>query len=197
MSVRRPPQLGRDRREPPEQLKQPDLGMCGKIPAAPPWRHNGQAPKWTRRQASAEPRWTTGTSTACTASTFARAARRRLRRSGRVHRLGQRTTVHRRSQRARRSPQTGRPDGIEAADLRPCRSFKAVARVRIPLGALQYRKAHQVVLGPVAQLVRAPPCHGGGRRFKSGRGRQASLWNLSRITLVPEICELRPKPSSA
>lgn len=25
--------------------------------------------------------------------------------------------------------------------------------------------------GPVAQSVRAPPCHGGGRRFKSGRGR--------------------------
>ena len=25
--------------------------------------------------------------------------------------------------------------------------------------------------GPVAQLVRAPPCHGGGHRFKSGRGR--------------------------
>ena len=28
--------------------------------------------------------------------------------------------------------------------------------------------------GPVAQLVRAPPCHGGGHRFKSGRGR----WNV-------------------
>jgi hypothetical protein len=26
-------------------------------------------------------------------------------------------------------------------------------------------------LGPVAQLVSAPPCHGGGRRFKSGQGR--------------------------
>ena len=25
--------------------------------------------------------------------------------------------------------------------------------------------------GPVAQLVRAPPCHGGGRRFKSVLGR--------------------------
>src|ERR1700712_2495988 len=25
--------------------------------------------------------------------------------------------------------------------------------------------------GPVAQLVSAPPCHGGGRRFKSGQGR--------------------------
>src|ERR1700712_1497329 len=27
--------------------------------------------------------------------------------------------------------------------------------------------------GPVAQLVSAPPCHGGGRRFKSGQGRKA------------------------
>src|ERR1700712_3576116 len=26
--------------------------------------------------------------------------------------------------------------------------------------------------GPVAQLVSAPPCHGGGRRFKSGQGRE-------------------------
>ena len=25
--------------------------------------------------------------------------------------------------------------------------------------------------GPVAQLVRAPPCHGGGRRFESVPGR--------------------------
>ena len=25
--------------------------------------------------------------------------------------------------------------------------------------------------GPVAQLVRAPPCHGGGRRFESDLGR--------------------------
>ena len=28
--------------------------------------------------------------------------------------------------------------------------------------------------GPVAQLVSAPPCHGGGRRFESGRGRRES-----------------------
>jgi len=25
-----------------------------------------------------------------------------------------------------------------------------------------------VAQGPIAQLVRAPPCHGGGRQFKSG-----------------------------
>ena len=30
--------------------------------------------------------------------------------------------------------------------------------------------------GPVAQLVRAPPCHGGGREFESLLGR---LWGLS------------------
>ena len=28
-----------------------------------------------------------------------------------------------------------------------------------------------VLFGPLAQLVRAPPCHGGGRRFKSVVGR--------------------------
>ena len=31
--------------------------------------------------------------------------------------------------------------------------------------------------GPVAQLVRAPPCHGGGRGFESHPGRY--LWDLS------------------
>ena len=34
----------------------------------------------------------------------------------------------------------------------------------------------QVKSGPVAQLVRAPPCHGGGREFESLLGR---LWGLS------------------
>src|SRR5258708_15060512 len=29
--------------------------------------------------------------------------------------------------------------------------------------------------GPVAQLVSVPPCQGGGRRFKSGRGRPFSI----------------------
>ena len=31
------------------------------------------------------------------------------------------------------------------------------------------------VYGPVAQLVRAPPCHGGGRRFESDLGRSYKL----------------------
>ena len=36
----------------------------------------------------------------------------------------------------------------------------------------------QYFFGPVAQLVRAPPCHGGGRRFKSVLGRY-NFWDLS------------------
>ena len=32
------------------------------------------------------------------------------------------------------------------------------------------------LFGPVAQLVRAPPCHGGGREFESLLGR---MWGLS------------------
>ena len=47
------------------------------------------------------------------------------------------------------------------------RPFTAVARVRIPLGI----RRKGLTQGPVAQLVSAPPCHGGGRRFESGRGR--------------------------
>ena len=33
--------------------------------------------------------------------------------------------------------------------------------------------------GPVAQLVRAPPCHGGGRRFESDLGRSSCLREIS------------------
>ena len=32
-------------------------------------------------------------------------------------------------------------------------------------------KVHLIDFGPVAQLVRAPPCHGGGRGFESHPGR--------------------------
>ena len=37
---------------------------------------------------------------------------------------------------------------------------------------------HKKDIGLVAQLVRAPPCHGGGRRFESDRGRYGILAQL-------------------
>ena len=38
----------------------------------------------------------------------------------------------------------------------------------------------QIFFGPLAQLVRAPPCHGGGRRFKSVMGRHNSVFVSNR-----------------
>ena len=38
------------------------------------------------------------------------------------------------------------------------------------------------IYGPVAQLVRVPPCHGGGRRFESVLGRHLNLVNLKKLT---------------
>ena len=44
------------------------------------------------------------------------------------------------------------------------------SRVRVPEGP--FFNLIMYIFGPVAQLVRAPPCHGGGRRFESDLGRQ-------------------------
>ena len=66
----------------------------------------------------------------------------------------------------------GNPQGISSAPSFSGlgrRPFTAVARVRIPLGSrnpIQFNNH-----GPVAQLVSVPPCHGGGRGFKSRQGR--------------------------
>ena len=54
------------------------------------------------------------------------------------------------------------------------RPFTAVTRVQIPLGTPDkeiYLHFICIYVGPVAQLVSAPPCHGGGRGFKSRLGR--------------------------
>ena len=90
-----------------------------------------------------------------------------------------------------------RPPSSSGLGRRP---FTAVARVRIPLGVRpsgdvlarlgdaaarwvrvpplrQHRCSEQP--GPVAQLVSAPPCHGGGRGFESRRGRQTQTLRIT------------------
>ena len=46
-------------------------------------------------------------------------------------------------------------------------------------------KAH-AFNGLVAQLVRAPPCHGGGRRFESDLGRKVNLHSLGILAQLGE-----------
>ena len=58
------------------------------------------------------------------------------------------------------------------------RPFTALTRVQIPLGTqgeLESNFQLSLKAGPVAQLVSAPPCHGGGRGFKSRLGRDLFL----------------------
>ena len=40
------------------------------------------------------------------------------------------------------------------------------------------------LFGPVAQLVRAPPCHGGGRGFESHPGRLHEIVDAAFITSI-------------
>ena len=42
--------------------------------------------------------------------------------------------------------------------------------------------------GPVAQLVRAPPCHGGGRRFDPDPGRLFCSVGLQNGKLIYFVC---------
>ena len=94
------------------------------------------------------------------------------------------------------------------------RPFTAVAPVRIRLGvrcrrrlgegsgrALEFHRSHREQPGPVAQLVSAPPCHGGGRGFESRRGRRAETGSDQQSTLCQSPFPLaagsvrrRPRP---
>gem|GEM_PF-770631 len=68
------------------------------------------------------------------------------------------------------------------------RPFTAATRVRIPLGVL-WKHGFHFLYGPVAQLVSAPPCHGGGREFKSRQGR--NMDGGSPLRWGPAVCRLR------
>ena len=80
------------------------------------------------------------------------------------------------------------------------RPFTAVTRVQIPLGT-RVNKSIDLLLkvGPVAQLVSAPPCHGGGRGFKSRLGRYSprlgsSVGTSVRLKIVRSTVRSRPQP---
>ena len=57
-----------------------------------------------------------------------------------------------------------------------------------------------LIVGPVAQLVSAPPCHGGGRGFKSRLGRDvffrlgSSVGTSVRLKIVRSTVRSRPQP---
>ncbi len=81
------------------------------------------------------------------------------------------------------------------------RPFTAVTRVQIPLGTLiNWLEISWFLVGPVAQLVSAPPCHGGGRGFKSRLGRDSvfrlgsSVGTSVRLKIVRSTVRSRPQP---
>ena len=65
------------------------------------------------------------------------------------------------------------------------RPFTAVTRVRFP---------YRLPYGSLVQLVRTPPCHGGGQRFKSAMSRQySSLAQLvERMTVNHDVAGSNP-----
>ncbi len=92
------------------------------------------------------------------------------------------------------------------------RPFTALTRVQIPLGTQSKFGSFLIPTlkaGPVAQLVSAPPCHGGGRGFKSRLGRAfiyfiievskadwlgSSVGTSERLKIVRSPVRSRPKP---
>ena len=93
------------------------------------------------------------------------------------------------------------------------RPFTALTRVQIPLGTQSrfgvFFSLPTLKAGPVAQLVSAPPCHGGGRGFKSRLGRVfiyllievsksdwlgSSVGTSERLKIVRSPVRSRPKP---
>ena len=52
-----------------------------------------------------------------------------------------------------------------------------IRRIFNPKRSTKFRLRNFGVLGLVAQLVRAPPCHGGGRRFESDLGRFLGIFS--------------------
>ena len=87
--------------------------------------------------------------------------------------VGERAALSRR--RSRVQVPSGSPDVIVL--LRPGSSVGMSVRLksgRSPVRSRPWPLLHRQLFsyGPVAQLVSAPPCHGGGRGFKSRQGRQ-------------------------
>ena len=86
----------------------------------------------------------------------------------------------------------GPPSSSSGPGRRP---FKAVARVRIPLGARCSKRSNQQ--GPVEQLECSPPCQGGGRGFKSRQDRQRRTPRVIRAAFCVQEHATRRRPRPA